>query len=44
MLQINLDKVLQQCLREIEAQGATSLVAISPETPDNSLSTKEKNN
>ncbi len=35
-------RALQQFLGEIEAQGAT-LVAISPETPDNSLSTKEKN-
>ncbi len=35
-------RALQQALPEIEAQGAT-LVAISPETPDNSLSTKEKN-
>ncbi|MEL6438329.1 MAG: peroxiredoxin-like family protein [Cyanobacteria bacterium J06621_8] len=35
-------KALQQALPEMEAQGAT-LVAISPETPDSSLSTKEKN-
>ena len=35
-------RALQQVLPEIEAQGAT-LVAISPETPDSSLSTKEKN-
>ena len=35
-------RALQQSLAEIETQGAT-LVAISPETPDNSLSTKEKN-
>lgn len=35
-------RALQQALPEIEAKGAT-LVAISPETPDNSLSTKEKN-
>ena len=35
-------RALQQALPEIEAHGAT-LVAISPETPDNSLSTKEKN-
>lgn len=32
---------LQQALPAIEAQGA-KLVAIAPETPDNSLSTKEK--
>ncbi len=32
---------LQQALPEIEAQGAT-LLAITPETPDHSLSTKEK--
>ena len=35
-------RALQKSLPEIEAQGAT-LVAISPETPDNSLSTREKN-
>ena len=35
-------RALQQALPEIEANGAT-LVAISPETPDNSLSTQEKN-
>ena len=35
-------RALQQALPEIEAKGAT-LVAISPETPDSSLSTKEKN-
>ena len=35
-------KALQQRLPEIEAEGA-SLIAISPETPDNSLSTSEKN-
>ena len=34
-------RALQQALPEIQAQGAT-LVAISPETPDNSLSTTEK--
>jgi len=33
---------LQRHLPEIEAQGA-KLVTITPETPDNSLSTKEKN-
>ncbi|WP_031480129.1 peroxiredoxin-like family protein [Maridesulfovibrio frigidus] len=33
---------LQRALPEIEAAGA-KLVAISPETPDNSLSTREKN-
>ncbi|MBZ0187132.1 MAG: AhpC/TSA family protein [Candidatus Obscuribacterales bacterium] len=33
---------LQERLKEIEEQGAR-VVAISPETPDNSLSTKEKN-
>lgn len=33
---------LQSALPEITAQGAT-LVAISPQTPDNSLSTAEKN-
>ena len=35
-------RALQQAFPEIEAKGAT-LVAISPETPDSSLSTKEKN-
>ena len=35
-------RALQQTLPKIEAKGAT-LVAISPETPDNSLSTQEKN-
>ncbi|MEM9092419.1 MAG: peroxiredoxin-like family protein [Cyanobacteria bacterium P01_F01_bin.53] len=35
-------KALQQVLPEIKAAGAT-LIAISPETPDNSLSTQEKN-
>lgn len=35
-------RALQQVLPEIEAKGAT-LVAISPETPDSSLSTQEKN-
>ncbi|MDB9527228.1 peroxiredoxin-like family protein [Oscillatoria sp. CS-180] len=35
-------RALQQALPKIEAQGAR-LVAISPETPDHSLSTKEKN-
>ncbi|MDJ0742200.1 MAG: peroxiredoxin-like family protein [Xenococcaceae cyanobacterium MO_167.B27] len=35
-------RALQKSLPEIEAKGAT-LVAISPETPDNSLSTSEKN-
>ena len=35
-------RALQQSLPEIEAKSAT-LVAISPETPDNSLSTQEKN-
>lgn len=34
-------RALQQSLAEIKAQGA-QLVAIAPETPDNSLSTKEK--
>ncbi|WP_101449250.1 peroxiredoxin-like family protein [Aquimarina sp. MAR_2010_214] len=34
---------LQQALPEFEKCG-TTLVAISPETPDNSLSTSEKNN
>lgn len=33
---------LQRALPEMEAQGA-KLIAISPETPDNSLSTREKN-
>ncbi len=36
-------KALQQALPEFEKLGAT-LVAISPETPDNSLTTSEKNN
>ncbi|MEL6495485.1 MAG: peroxiredoxin-like family protein, partial [Cyanobacteria bacterium J06623_7] len=35
-------RALQAALPEITARGAT-LVAISPETPDSSLSTKEKN-
>ena len=35
-------RALQEYLPEITALGAT-LVAISPETPDNSLSTQEKN-
>jgi len=35
-------RALQQALPDIIAKGAT-LVAISPETPDSSLSTKEKN-
>ena len=35
-------RALQAALPEIKAKGAT-LVAISPETPDTSLSTKEKN-
>jgi len=35
-------RALQNALPNIEARGA-KLVAISPETPDNSLSTKEKN-
>ena len=35
-------RALQAALPEIQARGAT-LVAISPETPDTSLSTKEKN-
>jgi len=35
-------KALQKALPEIKALGAT-LVAISPQTPDNSLSTVEKN-
>lgn len=34
-------RALQQALPEIQAAGGT-LVAIAPETPDNSLSTKEK--
>ncbi|GAA4272234.1 peroxiredoxin-like family protein [Aquimarina gracilis] len=36
-------RALQQSLPEFEKYGAT-LVAISPETPDNSLTTSEKNN
>lgn len=36
-------QALQKALPEIQANGAT-LVAISPETADNSLSTREKNN
>ncbi|MBW1295125.1 peroxiredoxin-like family protein [Aquimarina litoralis] len=36
-------KALQQYQDKFDEQGAT-LVAISPETPDNSLSTSEKNN
>ena len=35
-------KALQRVLPEIKAAGAT-LIAISPETPDNSLTTREKN-
>jgi len=35
-------KALQNSLLQIKEKGAT-LVAITPETPDNSLSTKEKN-
>ncbi|MEL6816065.1 MAG: peroxiredoxin-like family protein, partial [Cyanobacteria bacterium J06598_3] len=35
-------RALQEILPEIEAAGAR-LIAISPETPDNSLSTQEKN-
>lgn len=35
-------KALQEKLPEIEAKGA-KLIAITPESPDNSLSTKEKN-
>ncbi|MCC1485078.1 peroxiredoxin-like family protein [Winogradskyella immobilis] len=35
-------KAFQNALPEIEAKGA-KLIAISPETPDNSLSTAEKN-
>ncbi len=35
-------RALQQALPEIEAKGA-QLIAIAPESPDNSLSTKEKN-
>ncbi len=36
-------KAWQEILPEVEKQGA-SLVAITPETPDNSLTTSEKNN
>ncbi|MFP4845611.1 peroxiredoxin-like family protein [Winogradskyella sp. PE311] len=36
-------RAFQNVLSEIEAKGA-KLIAISPETPDNSLSTTEKNN
>ncbi|QLE02538.1 AhpC/TSA family protein [Galbibacter sp. BG1] len=36
-------KALQNSLEEFKANGA-ELVAITPETPDNSLSTSEKNN
>jgi peroxiredoxin len=36
-------RALQQALPQIQSQGAT-LVAISPQTPDNSLSTAEKHN
>lgn len=36
-------RALEQSLPQIKALGA-NLVAISPETPDNSLSTSEKNN
>tara|TARA_R110002020_G_scaffold110231_1_gene254660 strand:+ start:122 stop:760 length:639 start_codon:yes stop_codon:yes gene_type:complete len=36
-------KALQQALPQIKEAGA-NLVAITPETPDNSLTTKEKNN
>ncbi|GAA4277415.1 peroxiredoxin-like family protein [Aquimarina mytili] len=36
-------KALQEALPQFEKLGAT-LVAISPETPDNSLTTSEKNN
>jgi peroxiredoxin len=36
-------RAFQNVLPEIEAKGA-KLIAISPETPDNSLSTTEKNN
>ena len=35
-------KALQRALSQIQSTGAT-LVAISPETPDNSLTTQEKN-
>lgn len=35
-------KALQQAIHEFDKHGAT-LVAISPETPDNSLNTQEKN-
>ncbi len=35
-------KALQEALPQIKAQGA-QLIAITPETPDNSLSTAEKN-
>lgn len=35
-------KALQEILPELQAKGA-SLLAISPETPDNSLSTSQKN-
>jgi peroxiredoxin len=35
-------RALQQALASIQGTGAT-LVAISPETPDNSLTTQEKN-
>ena len=35
-------RALEQALPEIQAQGAI-LIAISPQTPDNSLSTAEKN-
>jgi peroxiredoxin len=35
-------RALEQALPEIEARGAT-LIAISPETPDSSLGTQEKN-
>lgn len=35
-------RAYQKCLPEIEALGA-KLVAVSPETPDNTLSTAEKN-
>ena len=35
-------KALQNALPEIEAKGA-KLIAIAPESPDNSLTTKEKN-
>jgi len=36
-------RAFQAVLPEIEAKGAT-LIAVSPETPDNSLTTSEKNN